>query len=52
MYSIDGRNNPLKTEGIFRKFKKKIYLTQKWKDLKNNGTWKLVSIPFKRVLES
>jgi hypothetical protein len=30
--------NPLKTEGILRKFQKVILLTQKWKDFKNNGT--------------
>jgi hypothetical protein len=30
--------NPLKTEGVLRKFQKVIELTQKWKDLKNNGT--------------
>jgi hypothetical protein len=39
--------NPLKTEGILRKFPKVIELTQKWKDFKNNGSvWKLVSIHF------
>jgi hypothetical protein len=27
--------NPLKTEGILRKFQKVI---EKWKDIKNNGT--------------
>jgi hypothetical protein len=34
-----------------RKFQKSdAQLTQKWKDLKNNGTtWKLVSMPFKWV---
>jgi hypothetical protein len=30
--------NPLKTEGILRIFQKVIELTQKWKDLKNNGS--------------
>jgi hypothetical protein len=35
---------------ILRKFQKVIWLTQKWKDFKNNGaTWKLVSILFKWV---
>jgi hypothetical protein len=28
----------VKTEGILRKFQKEMYLTQKWKNLKNNGT--------------
>jgi hypothetical protein len=44
------RLSPSKTEGILRKFQKVIQLTQKWKDIENNGTtWKLVSIPFKWV---
>jgi hypothetical protein len=43
LFSIDSKIkmnhiNPLKTEGILRKFQKVILLTQKWEDSKNNGT--------------
>jgi hypothetical protein len=37
-FSMMGYFYPLKAEGILRKFQKVMQLSQKWKDLKNNGS--------------
>jgi hypothetical protein len=49
-FLIRGRTLTLEDWRYFEKISKVLYLTQKWKDFKNNcTTWKLVSIPFKWV---